>query len=191
PTLNDEGKRLLGIIRGNAERMGILIDDLLTFSRLGRQSIKCVNIDLGQLVETVLDNIRNNTTYKAEIQISKLHHVVADPGLLTIVFTNLIGNAIKYSSKVEKPAIEVSSYIQDNAVVVKITDNGVGFDMEYKDKLFGVFQRLHSSDEFEGTGVGLAIVQRIIHKHGGRVWAEGAIDKGATFYFSLPLEKSN
>ncbi len=191
PTLNDEGKRLLGIIRGNAERMGILIDDLLTFSRLGRQSIKCVNIDMGQLVETVLTNIRNNTNYKAEIHTGKLHQVVADPGLLAIVFTNLIGNAIKYSSKVEKPAIDVSSYIQDNAVVVKIADNGVGFDMEYKDKLFGVFQRLHSSDEFEGTGVGLAIVQRIIHKHGGRVWAEGSVDKGANFYFSLPLETSN
>lgn len=191
PTLNDEGKRLLGIIRGNAERMGTLIDDLLTFSRLGRQSIKCVNIDMGQLVETVLTNIRNNTNYKAEIHTGKLHQVVADPSLLTIVFTNLIGNAIKYSSKVEKPAIEVSSYIQDNTVVVKIADNGVGFDMEYKDKLFGVFQRLHSSDEFEGTGVGLAIVQRIIHKHGGRVWAEGSVDKGANFYFSLPLETSN
>jgi PAS domain S-box-containing protein len=191
PTLNDEGKRLLGIIRGNAERMGTLIDDLLTFSRLGRQSIKCVKTDMNQLVETVLGNIRNNMSYNAEIKVNTLQHVVADPGLLSIVFNNLICNAIKYSSKVEKPVIEVSSYVEDNAVVVKITDNGVGFDMEYKDKLFGVFQRLHSSDEFEGTGVGLAIVQRIIHKHGGKVWAEGTVNKGASFYFSLPLETDN
>lgn len=189
-TLNSEGQRLLAVIRDNAEKMGTLIDDLLTFSRLGRQSVRCITVNMNELVQSALANIRHTTSYNAEFKVDKLDPAFADPGLVTIVINNLITNAIKYSSKSEKPVIEVSSYVVKGFVVYKISDNGVGFDMEYVNKLFGVFQRLHTNDEFEGTGVGLAIVQRIIHKHGGQVWADGVVDKGANFYFSLPLPKN-
>lgn len=189
-TLNSEGQRLLAVIRDNAEKMGTLIDDLLTFSRLGRQSVRCITVNMNELVQSALANIRHTTSYNAEFKVDKLDSAFADPGLVTIVINNLVTNAIKYSSKSEKPVIEVSSYIVKGFVVYKISDNGVGFDMEYVNKLFGVFQRLHTNDEFEGTGVGLAIVQRIIHKHGGQVWADGVVDKGANFYFSLPLPKN-
>ncbi|HLP52768.1 MAG TPA: CHASE3 domain-containing protein [Chitinophagales bacterium] len=187
-TLNTEGHRLLNVIRHNAEKMGTLIDDLLAFSRLGRQPVKCIQVDMNDLVETSLAGIRHISDIKAEVRIKPLGSVMADPVLLNHAVTNLLSNAIKYSGKVDKPIIEVSSFRDNGYVVYKISDNGVGFDMEYVNKLFGVFQRLHANDEFEGTGVGLAIVQRIIHKHNGHVWAVAEPEKGADFYFSLPMD---
>lgn len=187
--LDDEGKRLLGIVQYNAQRMGILIDDLLSFSRLGRKEIQKSTIDVKELIEANLSELDKMIPHKAEIRIKQLINLEADYALINQVFLNLISNAIKYSAKKEKPVIEISSEIKGQEVVYCIRDNGAGFDMKYGHKLFGVFQRLHGSDEFEGTGVGLAIVQRIINKHGGKVWAEGKVNEGAAFYFSLPLSR--
>jgi PAS domain S-box-containing protein len=187
PVLDDEGRRLLNVVQYNAQRMGILIDDLLAFSRLGKKEIQKTTIDAKELVEAALNEFGRTTQYHAEIRIGTLHDLQADYGLINQVFLNLISNAIKYSGKKEKPLVEIDSKIENNEVIYRISDNGAGFDMKYVHKLFGVFQRLHTTDEFEGTGVGLAIIQRIVNKHGGRVWAEGKIDEGASFYFSLPL----
>ncbi|NEN24393.1 GHKL domain-containing protein [Cryomorpha ignava] len=184
--LDGEGKRLLGEVRSNAKKMGVLIDDLLTFSRLGRKGITKSRVDINQLVETVVSEITQSTTHSAKIKFSNLLPAVADYNLLQHVFTNLLSNAIKYSSKKENPLIEIKSERKNGELIYSISDNGVGFDMHYVNKLFGVFQRLHSDDEFSGTGVGLAIVQRIIQKHDGKVWAEGKEDEGANFFFSLP-----
>ncbi len=184
--LDTEGKRLLGEVRSNAKKMGVLIDDLLTFSRLGRKGIKKSSVDMDKLIETVLSEINQSTSHNAEIKISNLLPAVADYNLLQHVITNLLSNAIKYSSKKEKPLIEIKSANKNGAIIYSVSDNGVGFDMHYVNKLFGVFQRLHSDEEFSGTGVGLAIVQRIIHNHDGKVWAQGKEGKGATFFFSLP-----
>ncbi|REG82493.1 sensor histidine kinase [Algoriphagus antarcticus] len=184
--LDAEGKRFLAEVRSNAKKMGVLIDDLLTFSRLGRQGIKKSRVDLNKLIETVLSDINQSFTHKAEIKFSNLLPAVADYNLLHQVFTNLLSNAIKYSSKREKPLIEIKSERKNGELIYSVSDNGVGFDMHYVHKLFGVFQRLHSNEEFYGTGVGLSIVHRIIHKHDGKVWAEGKEGEGATFFFSLP-----
>ena len=184
--LNDEGKRLLNNIRYNASKMGSLIDDLLAFSRLGRKEPQKTSIDMNEMVEGVLSEIEKSIQHKAKIKIAKLHNAFGDFGLVHQVLFNLISNAIKYSSKKDQPEIMISSEEKDGDVIFSIRDNGAGFNMKFVDKLFGVFQRLHSSDEFEGTGVGLAIVQRIITKHGGRIWAEGQPRQGATFYFTLP-----
>jgi PAS domain S-box-containing protein len=189
PLLDDEGKRLLGIVQYNAKRMGTLIDDLLAFSRLGRKEIQKTEINTGELVEAIISDINKTITHNAEIRTEKLSDVQGDYSLLTQVFYNLISNAVKYSSKKEKPVVTISSELKNNEVIFKISDNGAGFDMKYGHKLFGVFQRLHGNDEFDGTGVGLAIVQRVISKHNGRVWAEGIVGEGATFYFTLPLSK--
>jgi len=187
PLLDDEGKRLLNVVQYNAQRMGILIDDLLAFSRLGKKEIQKSTIDAKELIEGTLYELGKSTEHHAEIKTGTLHDLQADYALISQVFINLISNAVKYSGKREKPVVEISSEIKNNEVIYCIRDNGAGFDMKYGHKLFGVFQRLHTSDEFEGTGVGLAIVQRIINKHGGRTWAEGKIDEGAAFYFSLPI----
>ena len=128
---------------------------------------------------------------RIKLKIGKLHKAFGDANLMKIVWTNLISNAIKYSSKEDISEISISSSLKDHTIAYSIKDNGVGFDMAYKQKLFGVFQRLHSESEFEGNGVGLAIVQRIILRHGGKVWAEGEVGKGATFYFSLPVQEEN
>ncbi len=187
-SLDSEGKRLLGTISSNAERMGGLIDDLLSFSRLGRKELHKKETKLNDLVAAALQDINrtNGNSSKAKIEIVALPDVVVDPVLMRHVFINLISNALKYSSKKETPEISIGCEQRDSEVVVSVRDNGAGFDMRYANKLFGVFQRLHSVDEFEGTGVGLAIVQRIVHKHGGRVWAEGKTGEGAVFYFSIP-----
>ena len=182
-----EGKRLLQEVQNNAMRMGILIDDLLAFSRLGRKEVEKSTIDMNKLVELAIWEINQTTIHNAEIKFCNLLPVIADQSLMKHVMINLISNAIKYSSKKEIPCIEIKSRQSNSELVYSISDNGAGFDMKYAHKLFGVFQRLHSADEFQGTGVGLAIVERIINKHNGRVWAEGEIDKGATFYFTLPV----
>jgi len=167
--------------------MGKLIDDLLSFSRLGRSSLNFSVVNMSALVkdiykDTVTDENRNRIEFKTGI----LPKVSADENMMRIVITNLLSNAVKYSSKKESPVITFNGKTDGDKVVYYVSDNGVGFDMQYYNKLFRVFQRLHSSKDFEGNGVGLAIVQRIISKHGGKTWAEGKMGEGATFYFSLP-----
>ena len=184
--LDKEGRRKLDQIQYNAERMARLIDDLLAFSRLGRQEVVKSPIDMKRLFNTAMLDLNQTGNHKANIVMHKQHPVSGHPSLMLIMITNLLSNALKYSSKVEKPIIEISSRIEGNEVIYSISDNGVGFDMKYIHKLFGVFQRLHSNAEFEGTGVGLAIVERIVSKHGGKVWGEGKVGVGATFHFSLP-----
>ncbi len=181
-----EGKRLLGEVQANANKMGILIDDLLAFSRLGRKEVERSVIDMNMLTEVAVREISQTTAHHAEIKLSSLLPVSADHALLQNVMINLISNAVKYSGKKEKPLIEIKSKRDGDEIMYSISDNGVGFDMTYVDKLFGVFQRLHSTDEFPGTGVGLAIVKRIIDKHKGRIWAESKIGTGTTFFFTLP-----
>lgn len=185
-TVTDEKfASLLGNIKRNTFKMDTLIDDLLSFSRLGRKPVQKQTIDMKELVQNVYDEIQ--VPYKkGQLVIENIPDVHADYNLLKQVLVNLISNAVKYSSKIDDSMIHVGSYRQDNNIVYFVKDNGAGFDMDYMDKLFGVFQRLHSSKDFEGTGVGLAIVKRIIEKHGGRIWAEAKVNQGATFYFSLP-----
>ncbi|MBO9205150.1 MULTISPECIES: ATP-binding protein [Niastella] len=185
-SLNEEANRMFNVIRKNATKMGTLIDDLLSFSRMGRKEITRVPIDFNKLVEPIVAELKQTAPENIIFTIHPLPGTQGDPSLLSQVFVNLISNAIKYSAKKEIPHIEIGAEIRDEELVYYVKDNGAGFDMQYAHKLFGVFQRLHGSDEFEGTGVGLAIVQRIIVKHGGKVWAEGKSGEGATFYFSLP-----
>lgn len=183
--LDEDGKRIIENINFYAKKMGMLIDDLLAFSRLGRKELVKTHIDMNTMIENILIEIEKTTKFTADIKIGKLHTVNADYTLLHQVMYNLISNAVKYSSKREKPVIQIVSEDKEGEVIFSVKDNGVGFNMQYADKLFGVFQRLHSSEEFEGTGVGLAIVQRVITKHKGRVWAEAKVDEGASFYFSI------
>jgi light-regulated signal transduction histidine kinase (bacteriophytochrome) len=184
--LDDELKRLLGIIQNNANRMGLLIDDLLAFSKLGRKDVLKTPVNTSEIVKQVLQDLKSTIKPETRIIIQQLLPAEADASLLRQVFVNLLSNAIKYSAKKQNPQIELNSFETEDEIIYLVKDNGAGFNMNYAQKLFGVFQRLHSDEEFEGTGVGLAIVQRVIVKHGGRVWAEGEMDKGATFYFSLP-----
>jgi signal transduction histidine kinase len=185
--LDDEGKRLCGVITSSAAQMGELIDDLLGFSRIGKCNINSVLLEMDSLAAIVFEDITSKKE-KAEItlEIGKLHKTYGDLSLMRLVWNNLISNAIKYSSKVSSPLISIGSEQEDGMINYYVKDNGVGFDMRYKHKLFGVFQRLHGEKEFEGNGVGLAIVNRIIARHNGKVWAEGEVGKGAAFYFSLP-----
>jgi signal transduction histidine kinase len=180
--LDDEARRLLGVVRGNAIRMGQLIDDLLTFSRLGRQEAVSALVDMTQLARQAADELRG----ERPVQALPLPAVKGDRALLKQVWLNLIGNALKYSAKTPQARVEIGAREEARDNVYWVRDNGVGFDMRYAGKLFGVFQRLHRSEEFEGTGVGLAIVQRIVARHGGRVWAEAKPGEGACFWFSLP-----
>jgi PAS domain S-box-containing protein len=186
---DSEGKRLLGEVQYNAKKMGILIDDLLAFSKLGRKEIETTVINMNKLTEQAIKEINQTIVHTAEIKIEKLITAEADYTLMLHVMINLIGNAIKYSSKKEKPLIEIRSKSENNEVIYSVSDNGAGFNMAYEHKLFGVFQRLHSTEEFAGTGVGLAIVQRIIQKHKGKIWGEGEVGTGAAFHFSLPVTK--
>lgn len=185
-SFNDEAKRMFNVIRKNATKMGTLIDDLLAFSRMGRKEITRVPVDFNKMVGPIIADLKQNGPANTTIKVHPLPNTHGDPALLSQVYINLISNAIKYSAKKEVPVIELGAEERDDEFVYFVKDNGAGFDMQYAHKLFGVFQRLHGSDEFEGTGVGLAIVQRIIVKHGGKVWAEARLDDGATFYFSLP-----
>jgi signal transduction histidine kinase len=187
-TLDDEGKRMVGVIHRNAIKMGSLIDDLLEFSKMGRQEVRKSAINVADMVKEVISDITDQTEYHANVTINELLPTYADRALLTQVWINLISNAFKYSAKKENPAVEIGSHRDDRYIVYYVKDNGAGFSMEYAEKLFGVFQRLHKASEFEGTGVGLAIVHRIITRHGGRVWAEAKVNEGATFFFTLPGE---
>jgi signal transduction histidine kinase len=184
--LDPEAQRYLHLICDNVKQMGELIDDLLTFSRLSRQPLNKQPVVLADLVQQVLNDLAPmQEGRRIEIAIGDLPLCQADPALLKQVWVNLLTNAMKFSSKHAAPRIVVGCQYEDNPQVYFVQDNGVGFDMRYADKLFGVFQRLHRAEEYEGTGVGLAIVQRIIHRHGGRIWAQAAADHGATFYFTL------
>lgn len=167
--------------------MGELIDDLLSFSRLSRKQMQATKVDMKALAYSVYGELTKEAQREQiDFSVGKLPAAVADPALLHQVWINLLSNAIKFTAKKERAIIEVGTRRSEGELIYYVRDNGAGFDIQYVDKLFGVFQRLHSEDEFEGTGVGLAIVQRIVQRHGGRVWAEGEINKGATFYFALP-----
>ena len=188
PSLSEKSLRQLTIISESARQMGNLIDDLLAFSRIGQSEMRKTDINLDELVQETLGDFQTEIKGRNIVwTIHPLPPVRADRALLRTVLVNLISNAVKFTGTRTEAKIEIGCVPGAAAeTVIFIRDNGAGFDPEYTKKLFGVFQRLHSQDEFEGTGVGLANVQRIIQRHGGRVWAEGVVDKGATFYFSLP-----
>jgi two-component system sensor histidine kinase/response regulator len=187
--LDDKGKRYLTIISESAKRMGTLIDDLLAFSRMGRVELCKSTVSLNRVVEEVLQELRPDTeTRNIAWTLNDLPVVEGDPSLLRQVLVNLLSNAVKYTKPRELARIEIGRCESEpHEIVIFVRDNGAGFDMRYADKLFGVFQRLHGATEFEGTGIGLANVRRIIHRHGGRTWAEGKVGEGATFYISLPV----
>jgi signal transduction histidine kinase len=190
--LDDEARRLIGVVCENARKMGQLIDDLLTFSRLGRKPVAATRINMEALARSALAEIGAPAAAgRARIEIHPLPEAWGDPALIKQVWTHLLSNAIKFSGKREQPVIEVSGPEDGAESVYCVKDNGAGFDMQYYEKLFGVFQRLHGNDEFPGVGVGLAIVRRIVSRHGGRVWAEGKVDEGAAFYFSLPRRRQD
>jgi light-regulated signal transduction histidine kinase (bacteriophytochrome) len=167
--------------------MGRLVDDLLNLARVGRQELTTQLCDLNVLVEEILEDLKNDTENRSiEWRIGKLPGAEADPGLIKQVFANLLSNAAKYTRPREHAIIEAGAVQKEGEMAIFVKDNGVGFNMKYAPKLFGVFQRLHRAEDFEGTGVGLATVERIIRKHGGRIWAEAEEGKGATFFFTLP-----
>jgi PAS domain S-box-containing protein len=185
--LDEEGKRVCGIISRESKRMGRLIDDLLSFSRTGRREIRFQKIDMKLMVDSVFDELlREKDRSRIDLQVKDLPPTTGDSALMRQVWVNLLSNAIKFTSRKERAVIQVESKENEEHIVYIVRDNGAGFEMEYAGKLFGVFQRLHGESEFEGTGVGLAIVQRVIQRHGGRIWAEGKIGEGATFQFMLP-----
>ncbi|NJD51594.1 MAG: GHKL domain-containing protein [Candidatus Methanoperedens sp.] len=187
--LDDEGKRYLNIVRDNTQKMGQLIEDLLALSRLGRKEMQVSMIDMAKLAKTVFDELKEaNPGRNIQLEIKTLPPAYGDQAMIHQVFVNLLSNAIKFTRFKEKAVIEIGCNTRMNENVYYVKDNGVGFDMQYLNKLFGVFQRLHSAEEFDGTGVGLAIVKRIIQRHGGKVWAEGKVNEGATFYFNLSEE---
>jgi len=190
--LTPEGKDCLQRVVAGSGRLENMVDNLLSFSRLGKKPvIKCPTA-LNPLVEEVRDQFKSETEgRKIRWEVGHLPEVDCDPNLMRIVLSNLLSNAIKYTRTRDEAVIQVDKSNRGGRVAVFIRDNGVGFDMKYSDRLFGVFQRLHVGEEFEGTGVGLATVQRIIHKHGGRVWAEAEPAKGATFYFTLGASPTN
>jgi light-regulated signal transduction histidine kinase (bacteriophytochrome) len=190
--LNEEARRLIGVVQGEAHRMGMLIDDLLAFSRLGRQAMQVIEVDMTGLARATFEGLNaQHQGPKVELHLGLLPRGRGDRALLGQVWANILANALKFSSKRDNPRIEVSAISDEKEHIYFVRDNGAGFDPRYLSKLFGVFQRLHDSSEFPGTGVGLALVQRIVLRHGGRVWADGRLNEGATFYFTLPKEQAN
>jgi len=171
-----------------------MIDDLLAFSRLGRKALQMIDVNMSALAATCWDSIKaqqEEAAARVHFQIGNLPAANGDRVLLGQVFTNLLSNALKFGGKVESPRIVVSAVTDEKEFIYFVRDNGAGFDPKYQAKLFGVFQRLHDANDFPGTGVGLALVQRIVNRHGGRVWAEGKPGEGATFYFTLPKERTD
>jgi PAS domain S-box-containing protein len=189
--LDDEGRRILKVIHDNTAKMGNLIDDLLTFSRMGRTAMRVTRLDMTQLARTVAADLATASNRPhLSMTVGDLPAIDGDLSTLRQVWVNLISNAMKYSGTRSVATIEIGGRMEGAENVYTVKDNGVGFDMRYAGKLFGVFQRLHAATEFEGTGVGLALVQRIVLRHGGRVWAEARLDEGATFHFALPNENA-
>ena len=188
PVLDDKSRHHISMILDSAKRMGTLVDDLLAFSRIGRAETQKTTVHLEQLIKGVVGEVAPDAQdRKISWRIGTLPICYGDPSMLRLVFANLVTNAVKFTRTREQAEIEINSLNHTpDEVVVFVKDNGVGFDMKYKDKLFGVFQRLHSQEAFEGTGIGLATVQRIVQAHGGRVWAEASVNNGATFYVVLP-----
>ncbi|MGH7995424.1 MAG: sensor histidine kinase [Opitutaceae bacterium] len=187
-TLDDTGRRLLSTIAGSAKRLGQLIDELLVFSRMGRAELRRDEVAVGPLVdEVVRDLLPDTRNRRIDWAIGELPSVRADPAMLRQVWANLLGNAVKYTRQRPMARIEIGHCLDEaKGHVFTVGDNGAGFDMKYVDKLFGVFQRLHAATEFEGTGIGLANVRRIVRRHGGDAWAEGRVGEGASFHFCLP-----
>jgi PAS domain S-box-containing protein len=187
--LDADGRHVLNVIRTSTLKMGNLIESLLDLARLGRKQMRLVDTDMQALVKTIFHEIRAAAPERSvELHCGPLHRVKADPVLMQQVLMNLLSNAFKFTRHRPKAVIQVGSELRQSSreIVFWVRDNGVGFEMQYVDKLFGVFQRLHTDREFDGTGIGLAIVQRAVHRHSGRVWAESVLGEGATFYFSLP-----
>ena len=186
--LGEDGLRVARVIRDGSRAMDERIVGLLSFSRAGRQALSCMPLDMTGLAEAAAaEALAVHAGPTPEVQISALPACVGDASVLRQVWCNLIGNALKYSAKRPQPQVQISGHIDGAEAIYQVRDNGAGFDMQYADKLFGVFQRLHDAREFAGTGVGLAIVQRIVSRHGGRIWAESSPDAGACFRFALPL----
>ena len=187
PKLDEEGKQVLGVIQRETERMGRLIDELLKFSRLGRQQMRSAVLDMTDIAKSVIEDlVARHAGQKPQLELGPLPPAHGDEALMRQVFVNLLSNALKFTRHKEVAKIDIGSQSDAEQNTYYVKDNGAGFDSKYSNKLFGVFQRLHREEEFEGTGVGLALVQRIIHRHGGRVWAEATLNEGATFYFTLP-----
>jgi two-component system sensor kinase len=187
--LDDDGRHVLNVIRTSTLKMGNLIESLLDLARLGRKQMQLVEVDMRALVEAIFHEVRSAAPdRKAELRCGALHAVKADPVLMQQILMNLLATAFKFTRYRDEAVIEVGSNFRESSreIVFWVRDNGVGFEMQYVDKLFGVFQRLHTDKEFDGTGIGLAIVQRAVHRHSGRVWAESVLGQGASFYFSLP-----
>ena len=191
-SLGDEGRRVLGVVCSEGKRMGQLIDDLLAFSRLNRQAVRMEPIDMGELAQKVFEECAAAQApgRQIEFKLTPLPPAHGDPALLRQVLANLFSNAIKYTRPRPVAQIELTTGVQDGEIYFSLQDNGVGFDMKYPGNLFGVFQRLHAEKEFEGTGVGLAIAQRVILRHGGRIWADARLNQGAAFSFTLPIRPS-
>jgi light-regulated signal transduction histidine kinase (bacteriophytochrome) len=190
--LNGQGREYLRYIRESAQRMGHLIDDLLALSRVSRAELHRMRVDMSLLARSVLERLQATDRQRAvSCLIQDDVWAIGDARLLRVVLENLLGNAWKFTSKEPQARIEFGALADRQGVVYCVRDNGAGFDVTYAGKLFGVFQRLHSAEEFEGTGIGLATVQRIVRRHGGRVWAEGEVDRGASFYFTLAEENVN
>lgn len=190
-TLGEEGGRLIDILRASSAHMGQLIDDLLAFSRLGRTELMAADVDMTALAQAVVDEaLRQEPGRAADVRVLPLASARGDAAMLRQVLFNIVSNALKFTRRRERAEVEIDSRTSDDGTetIYRIRDNGAGFDMKYSGKLFGVFSRLHTVEEFDGTGIGLALVSRIVKRHGGRVWAEAAVDAGATFYFTLPRE---
>ena len=188
--MDEEGRHLLDKISSASRDMGVLLDELLNFSRLGRADLQFHQVNLTELVTRIRGELQaDDDGRRTQWEVGKLPEVEGDQSLLHQVLVNLLSNAVKYSRKAASPRIIVGSRNENDSVTVFVQDNGAGFEMQYVNKLFNVFQRLHRATEFEGTGIGLAIVRRIVERHGGHAWAEGSPGKGATFYFSLPTRR--
>jgi light-regulated signal transduction histidine kinase (bacteriophytochrome) len=194
-TLDEKGQRYLKTISDSVKQMGLLINDLLAFSKMGRTELRFTTVNLEPLVKQVWEELQPEMDgRRIDWEIGALPEVCGDRAMLRQVLINLLGNAVKYSRPRNPARIEIGALPPGEGgssareIVMFVRDNGVGFDMQYAHKLFGVFQRLHGATEFEGTGIGLALVQRIIHKHGGRIWAESVVEKGSTFYCSFPVQ---
>jgi signal transduction histidine kinase len=186
PQISDDARRLLKIVTSSATQISQMIDGLLNFSRLGRQPLSIQPVDLANLAKQTVDELRRTQKREFEVKIGDLPPAFGDPELLKSVFANLLSNAFKFSAHTESPRIEIGCRPGNREHTYFVRDNGIGFDLQYAERLFGIFVRLHSEQEFEGHGLGLATAQRILQRHGGRIWAEAEPNKGATFFFTLP-----